>query len=152
MRAGIALGSNLGDRHAALAAAIDAIREFATPPVLVSGFHETDPVDCPPGSPQFLNAAMEIGFQGEPLELLDRLQAIERAAGRPDHRPKNAPRAIDLDVLYCDDRILDHPRLILPHPLMTTRAFVLAPLAEIAPDRVLPGQSKTVASLLVALS
>lgn len=152
MRAGIALGSNLGDRHAAIAGAIDAIRSFAAPPVLVSGFHETEPVDCPPGSPPFVNAAMEIGFSGDPLDLLDRLQGVERAAGRPDHRPKNAPRAVDLDVLYCDDLVLNHPRLILPHPLMITRAFVLAPLAEIAPERLLPGQSQTVAELLDALA
>lgn len=148
MRAGIALGSNLGDRHAAIEAAINAIRAFATPPVLRSSLHETAPVDCPPGSPPFVNATMEIGFDGNPLDLLDQLQALEHQAGRPDHRPKNSPRTIDLDVLYCDHLVLDHPRLILPHPLMTTRRFVLAPLAEIVPHLRLPGQPRTIAELL----
>lgn len=151
MRAGIALGSNLGDRCANLESAIANIRQLAIPPVLVSKFHETVPVGCPPGSPSFLNAAMEIGFSGDPFDLLDKLQEIERAHHRPDRRAINSPRTLDLDLLYCDDMVIEQPRLQLPHPRISQRRFVLEPLAEIVPDRKIPGCSHTIAEQLSEL-
>ena len=142
MRAGIALGSNLGDRKSSLNQAIGHLRELHEGgDFLVSGFHETEPLDCPPGSPAFLNAVAELETSLGPLELLRHLQDLEIRSGRPEHRPRNAPRALDLDLLYCDGMSLHHPDLELPHPRMTERAFVLAPLAEIRPDLRLPGWS-----------
>ncbi len=140
MRAGIALGSNLGDRNAILKAAIGHLRELHEDgEFLVSSFHETDPVDCPPDSPLFLNAVTELETTLPPLELLQRLQALELAAGRPRVHGVNQPRTLDLDLLYCDEITLLLPELVLPHPRMTERVFVLAPLAEICPDLRLPG-------------
>ncbi len=140
MRAGIALGSNLGDRNAILKEAIGHLRELHEDgEFLVSNFLETDPVDCPPGSPLFLNAVIELETSLPPLELLQRLQALELAAGRPRVHGLNQPRTLDLDLLYCDEMTLLLPELVLPHPRMTERVFVLAPLAEIRPDLKLPG-------------
>ncbi len=153
MRVGIALGSNLGDRHAHLQQAVDSLRELATPgeSFLVSRIYETDPVDCPPGSSTFLNAAIEIDWTLTALDLLRNLQELEREAGRPSVRDVNSPRPLDLDILYFGDQIVDSLDLVIPHPRLTSRLFVLAPLADIIPARILPGQASTVAQLLACL-
>jgi 2-amino-4-hydroxy-6-hydroxymethyldihydropteridine diphosphokinase len=143
MRVGIALGSNLGDRGAQLQAAVSAIREFAELPFLISRVYETEPVDCPPGSPTFLNAVIEIGWAGEIHDLLARLQEIEITQGRPGVRPKNAPRTVDLDILYAGELTLQTATLELPHPRMKNRAFVLLPLADILQNQKIPGHVKT---------
>lgn len=148
MRVGIALGSNLGDRIRHLRAAVAAIREFAEDPVLVSRVYETEPVGCPPGSPAFLNGAVEIGYSGKLLELLTYLQRIENAQGRRRIREQNSPRPVDLDILYADDLEVVELGLTVPHPRLATRAFVLLPLNDIAPQRVLPGFRKTVSEHL----
>lgn len=143
MRAGIAIGSNLGDRHVHLTEAISnlyAIHEGGE--FLCSNLHETDPVDCPPDSPPFLNAVAELETSLSPQDLLSRLKAMEVAAGRPEAHTHHAPRCLDLDLLYCDDMSLQTPELELPHPRITERTFVLAPLAEIRPFLQLPGWSK----------
>lgn len=152
MRAGIALGSNLGDKSAFLNQAIGHLREIhESGDFLVSGFHETEPVDCTPDAPSFLNAVAEIGTSLPPLELLHRLQQEEARAGRPRNHPLNAPRTLDLDLLYCDEMTLSHPELELPHPRMTERSFVLAPLAEIRPDIRLPGWEMTCSDYLLRI-
>jgi len=144
MRAGIALGSNLGDKNALLNQAIGHLRELhESGDFLVSRFHETQPVDCAPGTPSFLNAVAEIGTSLAPLELLHRLQLEEIRFGRPRNHERNASRTLDLDLLYCDEMTLRNPDLELPHPRMTERSFVLAPLAEIRPDLRLPGWEMT---------
>jgi len=141
MRTGVALGSNLGDRGRLLAAA----RQHLLPlhegpgPFLCSRVYETDPVDCPEGSPAFWNAAIELSTSLAPLEVLDALQAIEAKLGRPAQHGFHAPRTIDLDLLYCDAISLTCDRLTLPHPRIAERLFVLRPLADICPDRILPG-------------
>jgi 2-amino-4-hydroxy-6-hydroxymethyldihydropteridine diphosphokinase len=151
--AGIALGSNLGDRLGILRAAAAALEPLhvGPGPMLRSPVHETDPVDCPPGSPPFLNAVVEIVTPIDPLDLLDRLAAIEAAAGRPSDRARNAPRPLDLDLLYVGDATRRSPRLDLPHPRLHERRFVLEPLAAIRPDFRLPGLSVTVAERLAQL-
>lgn len=144
MRAGIALGSNLGEKSVLLNQAIGHLREIhESGEFLVSGFHETEPVDCAPGTPSFLNAVAEIGTSLPPLELLQRLQQQEIRSGRPKNHARNASRTLDLDLLYCDEMTLHNPKLELPHPRMTERSFVLAPLAEIRPDLRLPGWEMT---------
>ncbi|MDD5201143.1 MAG: 2-amino-4-hydroxy-6-hydroxymethyldihydropteridine diphosphokinase [Terrimicrobiaceae bacterium] len=144
MRVGIALGSNLGDRIAHLRAAVTAIRAFAEAPILVSRVYETAPVNCPPGSPSFLNAAMEIGYLGELPDLLERLRSIEQANERPPDHGQNTPRTVDLDILYADDFISNEPRLTVPHPRLMDRLFVLLPLCDFAPDRRIPRCAETV--------
>lgn len=149
-RVGIALGSNLGDRLAHLHAACEALREIATPgePLLEAPTYQTEPLLCPPGSPMFYNSVVEIAFDGEPFELLELTQAIERRLGRTGNPGRNAPRVIDVDLLYFGDRIIDTENLVLPHPRIGERRFVLQPLAAIRPDLVLPGHTRDIATLL----
>ena len=121
-------------------------------PMLSSAIYETDPVGCEPGAGKFLNAVLECDYEGDPLELLKSLREIEKTLGRaPDH-PRNISRKIDIDLLYFGDIIMDSDELQLPHPRMHLRRFVLQPLADIRPNLILPGQSKTVRELLAQLS
>ncbi|MEP6956060.1 MAG: 2-amino-4-hydroxy-6-hydroxymethyldihydropteridine diphosphokinase [Chthoniobacterales bacterium] len=102
MRAGIALGSNLGDRLAQLSAArlqLSALPEVQ-PPILASPVYETEPVGCEPGAPPFLNAVVEVDYDGDPYTLLAALRQIEAALGRPAVHARNASRTLDLDLLY----------------------------------------------------
>lgn len=143
----IALGSNLGDRHEQLRGAIAAL----TPDIQnlrVSSFHETEPVDMPGSPAPFLNAAA-VGQTGLTAgDLLDRLLTIEQTFGRERPHP-GASRTLDLDLILHGDAIIDEPpRLIVPHPRFRERRFVLAPLAEIAPDWIDPVTRRTVAQLL----
>jgi len=136
-RVAIALGSNLGEREANIAAAISCLREIATPgePLLTASLHDTAPQNCPPDSPRFLNTAIEIAYPGNnPFELLDITQALEQKLGREPNPVRNAPRVIDIDILLFGETILDHPRLTLPHPRIRERPFVFLPLKEIRPD------------------
>jgi 2-amino-4-hydroxy-6-hydroxymethyldihydropteridine diphosphokinase len=153
MRCGIALGSNIEDRLENLrdgCRRASALHE-AGPPIRCSSIYETSPVDCEPGTAPYLNAVMEINFTGPPVALLDRLLQIERAMGRPSKRPRNSPRTIDLDILYAGNLVLNNPEIIIPHPRIHRRRFVLAPLAEISPNLVLPGYQRPVKSLLAQL-
>jgi len=153
VRAGIALGSNLGDRVNVLQKAKDRILAIdgVDLPVLQSPVYETSPVDCEPGAPNFYNAVIEIGFKGSADALLTHLRQIELALGREREHRRNVSRTIDLDLLYFDDLRCDEMDLQLPHPRIAERAFVLRPLADIAPDLRLPGQTATVRELLANL-
>jgi 2-amino-4-hydroxy-6-hydroxymethyldihydropteridine diphosphokinase len=153
MRAGVALGSNLGDRLANLQAARKGIVDLTgvRPPILSSSIYETDPVGCEPGAGKFLNAVIEFGFDGDASELLAQLRAIESGLGREPEHARNQSRTIDLDLLYFGDDKIDNKELQLPHPRMHLRKFVLAPLADIRPDLMLPNQTKTVRELLASL-
>ena len=143
MRAGIAIGSNLGARHVHLTEAISKLRAIhEAGEFLCSSIHETEPVDCPPDSPPFLNAVAELETSLSPQDLLLQLQAMEVAAGRAINHSYHAPRNLDLDLLYCDGMSLRTSELELPHPRITERSFVLVPLAEIRPFLKLPGWSK----------
>lgn len=152
-RVGIALGSNLGDKLANIRAASEHLRAIAVPgePFLAASVYQTEPVHCPPGSPLFYNSVVEIAFEGEPSALLALTQGIEKQLGRHAHPERNAPRVIDVDLLYFSSEMLDTGDLILPHPRIHERRFVLQPLAEIRPDLILPGQTLTIAGLLESL-
>jgi len=150
MRVGIALGSNLHERLHLLQAArthLYALHEDRGP-FLCSRIYETEPMDCPPGSPSFLNAAIEIACTLPPLDLLIRLQSIEQTLGRPREHAFHAPRTIDLDILYYDNLHFTLPELTLPHPRISERPFVLCPLADICPERMLPGWGKSIVARL----
>lgn len=153
MRTGIALGSNLGDRLAHLRQAQAEILTSVgvAGPTLYSSAYETEPVGTDPGASPFLNAVMEVEYDGHPTVLLDALQKIEARLGRPSKRPRNAPRPIDLDVLYVGNLVLSNEEIVIPHPRLHQRRFVLQPLAEIRPDLVLPGQQLAIADLLCTL-
>lgn len=150
---GLALGSNLGDRWSHLRAARDFLAALheGDGDAAVSSAYETEPVDCPPGSAPFLNAVMEIVTSLEPEELLDRADGLERRLGREAARQRNAPRPIDIDILYAGERRIRTASCEVPHPRLTQRRFVLQPLAEIHPGLVLPGQTRSAADLLALL-
>ena len=133
VRVGIALGSNLGDRAAELDAGMDFLCELSeTGEILESPRLETAPVDCPPGSPPFLNAVAEIEVDSvvlTPLNLLDELQEFEIARGRSRLHDHNAPRPLDLDIIYYGIERIDQMGLLIPHPRAHLRRFVLEPLS-----------------------
>ncbi|MDD2713299.1 MAG: 2-amino-4-hydroxy-6-hydroxymethyldihydropteridine diphosphokinase, partial [Simplicispira sp.] len=132
----VGLGANLGDRAGALRSALAAIAALHGTRVLrASSLYRSAPVDA--GGPDYLNAVAELRTTLAPQALLEALQAIEQAAGR--QRPyRNAPRTLDLDILLFGDQPIDTPTLTVPHPRLHERAFVLRPLAELAPERVPP--------------
>ncbi len=149
----VAIGSNLGHTRELVLRAMDRLQEFSDEPMLRSSLYETAPVDCPPGSPNFLNAV--VVFEPRPDEtpdsLLQKLQALEKEFGRQPKKILNESRPLDLDIIAFGQRNLSSPQLTLPHPRAHLRRFVLEPLSEIAPELVLPGQTKTVAVLLQEL-
>ena len=152
MRVGIALGSNLGDRESNLREARQSIVALsANKSVLASRVYETEPVNCEPGAGSFLNAVLEIEFEGDPTQLLEKLMRIEESLGRQRNHARNVSRSIDIDVLYADELIVRNERLRLPHPRLHERKFVLQPLADIRPDLVLPNQTKSVCLLLAQI-
>jgi len=145
-RAHIGLGSNLGDREASLRSALEALgKTKGIRVVRVSAFRETAPVGGPP-QPPYLNAAAEIETNLPPREILEKLLAIEKNLGRV-RAERWGPRVIDLDLLLCEDAVINEPGLIVPHPRMHERRFVLEPLAEIAPDAVHPVLKRSVADM-----
>jgi len=150
----IALGSNLGSPRETVLRVMDRLREFSREPVVRSSLYETDPVDCPPGSPRFANAVLGlIPHPGEtPESLLKKLQGLEQEFGRQPKRVHNEARPLDLDLIAFGDELRNTPELVLPHPRAHTRQFVLEPLAEIAPDLILPGQTQNVTQLFAALA
>jgi 2-amino-4-hydroxy-6-hydroxymethyldihydropteridine diphosphokinase len=146
----VALGSNIESPREQVLSAMDEIDALPGTRVLCrSSLYRTAPVGNP-NQPDFINAVVQIETQLNPEELLQALLAIERRHGRERGEP-NAPRTLDLDVLLYGDRKVATPALHLPHPRMHERAFVLQPLAEIAPDLEVPGHG-SVRSLLPAVA
>jgi 2-amino-4-hydroxy-6-hydroxymethyldihydropteridine diphosphokinase len=152
VRAYISLGSNLGDSQAILEQAMVRLQDLSAAPILRSSLWRTTPVNCPPGSPDFVNAAAAITpLPGEsPESLLGKLRLLESEAGRSAKRVVNEPRLLDLDLIAFGEERRDTTELTLPHRHAHVRRFVLEPLAEIAPELVLPGQTMTVRELLTS--
>jgi 2-amino-4-hydroxy-6-hydroxymethyldihydropteridine diphosphokinase len=147
----IALGSNLGDRERTIRSALDRLNAIdGIRMTRVSSLLENPAVGGPADSPAFLNAAAAIETSLDAMGLLEQLLKVEQNLGR-HRREKWGPRSIDLDLLLFGEQIIEREGLIVPHPLMHQRRFVLAPLAEIAGAAVHPRFKKTIVELLGAL-
>jgi len=149
----VALGANLGDGRQTLLRAMNRLEALSSSPLLRSSLWQSSPVDCPPGSPPFVNAVVGLRPPASqtPESLLSALQKLEQEFGRAPKNVLNEPRPLDLDLLAFGPERRATPALTLPHPRAHQRRFVLQPLAEIAPDLVLPGQNRSVARLLAEL-
>jgi 2-amino-4-hydroxy-6-hydroxymethyldihydropteridine diphosphokinase len=149
----IALGSNVGESRQNVLRAMDRLEKISDKPLLRSSLWQTAPVDCPPGSPPFVNAVVGLSPQADetPESLLAKLQAIEKEFGRQPKKIHNEPRPLDLDLIAFGNQTRSTLELTLPHPRAHQRRFVLQPLNEIASGLVLPGQSENVAELLQRL-
>ena len=145
----IGLGANLGDAAATLAAAFEALARLPQSRLVArSSLYLSQPVDA--DGPDYVNAVARVDTGLSPRQLLDALLAIEHDHGRArSHR--NAPRTLDLDLLLHGERVIDEPGLVVPHPRLHLRAFALLPLAEIAPDAVVPAHGP-VRGLLAAVA
>jgi 2-amino-4-hydroxy-6-hydroxymethyldihydropteridine diphosphokinase len=146
----LGLGSNVGDREEHLRAAVRMLEERGVEVEAVSSVYETEPVGEAPDQPDFLNAAVRIRTALEPEALLDLCKEIEAERGRTLDAPRHSPRPLDVDLLLLGDLELTTERLTLPHPEVTSRRFVLAPLLELDPELALPDGTR-LADALVAL-
>ena len=130
----LGLGSNLGERRRTLKEAVDSLPRVTA----VSGVYETDPVGGPTGQRKYLNLVVAIDSDATPRQLLGMCHRLESAAGRV-RGERWGPRPLDIDILYIDGEQIDEPDLQVPHPRMWERKFVLAPLADVAPELLYEG-------------
>ena len=156
----VGLGSNRGDTVGFVRRAADELARLYPRDFRASSLWRTSPVDCPPGSGDFVNAVVSFDVDagnpagdpaGDPEQLLARLKAMEKCYGRGVARVKNAPREIDLDLLVFGSEVRTVPGLTLPHPRAHLRRFVMVPAAEVAPGLVWPGTRRSIAQLAGAL-
>ena len=153
----VSLGANLptrsGSREQTLRQALHRLRQLGSGACRVSSLYRTAPLDCPPGTPDFLNAlvVLEVDAATDPASLLRQLHAIELDYGRRRHGAGNESRTLDLDLIALGGQVCRQADLVLPHPRAHQRRFVLEPLAELWPELILPTQSASVGELLAAL-
>jgi 2-amino-4-hydroxy-6-hydroxymethyldihydropteridine diphosphokinase len=144
----LGLGSNVGDRHSHLTRAIEDLSARDVVVEAISSLYETEPVGEILDQPDFLNAAVRVRTALDPEELLDLCKAIEAEHGRELGGARHGPRPIDIDLLLLGDIEISTERLTLPHPEVTSRRFVLAPLLELNPELKLPDGARLDAALV----
>ena len=148
----VALGSNVGASEATVCAALDELRALARGGFRASSLWRTSPVDCRPGTGDFVNAAAAFETRlPTPQALLAACKALERRHGRAAPAERHAPRELDVDLILFGGCVLQSGRLILPHPRALMRRFVMVPAAEVAADWVWPGSGGTIGELAAAL-
>lgn len=147
----LSLGSNLGNRRQFLQQALGKISSLAVI-IARSPVYQTRPVEMNPGTPPFLNMVAQVLSGLDPPEFLHCLQVLERALGREPGPGRDRSRTIDIDILFADGMVVNQERLVIPHPRLDQRAFVLVPLNDMAPDFVHPVRKKTVRQLLKELA
>ena len=137
------LGGNIGDTASVFDRAVASLEQGGFEVAARSRNFTTSPVDCLPGTPDFLNAAVTRFWTHPPRDLLHLTQSIERALGRPEKHSSREARTLDIDIITFGDLVLAEPGLIIPHPRAQQRRFVLEPLLSIAPDLRFPDSGKT---------
>ncbi|WDE96571.1 2-amino-4-hydroxy-6-hydroxymethyldihydropteridine diphosphokinase [Lentisphaera profundi] len=147
----LALGSNMGEREVYFDYALKRLVEEGLENLRMAQIVESDPMYCPEGSGLYLNSALIADWDGEALDLLQLCLKIEKEAGRERSGIINESRYLDLDVLLIAEDTYDLPDLIVPHPRMLERDFVLGPLAELASEWLIPGANKTVGQCLAEI-
>jgi 2-amino-4-hydroxy-6-hydroxymethyldihydropteridine diphosphokinase len=147
----LGLGSNIGDRRAALQAAVDALPRVGVRVLASSSVYDTEPVGLVLDQATFLNACLRVSTSLAPHDLLDACKEVERSVGRAAGGVRHGPRVIDVDVLLLGDLEFRSERLVLPHEEVTSRRFVLVPLLELDPALSLPGGRGSLAEAVVAL-
>jgi 2-amino-4-hydroxy-6-hydroxymethyldihydropteridine diphosphokinase len=145
----LSLGSNLGDRSQNLKNGLDLLEQLAGKPVAISSIYETEPWGCD-SDLNFYNQVIEMFTPLRPLPLLEAIHQIEKKCGRDRSALRYAPRTLDIDILFYGDSVIDFPELVIPHPNLQERQFVLVPLTEIAPHVVHPVLNKDMEQLLLA--
>ena len=145
----LSLGSNMGNRQENLNRALDFLSQRLRVEQ-VSSVYDTEPVGNP-DQPHFLNVVCQVSTGLEPVALLTLMKGIETKLGRSPHT-SNLPRPLDIDILFYGDQVIDTPKLVIPHPRLTERAFVLIPLAEIVPNLVHSVNGKTVKELMESVT
>lgn len=152
MEIALSLGSNLGDRLGNLVQARDALAHLPRTRVLASSpVYASEPVDCAPGSPEFLNAVVILASALDVRSFFNAMRRIEERLGRERGADRHAARRIDLDLIGWGDRVVDEPDLHIPHPRAANRRFVCQPLADVRPALILPGQSEDMRAILTGL-
>ncbi|MEO0453165.1 MAG: 2-amino-4-hydroxy-6-hydroxymethyldihydropteridine diphosphokinase [Verrucomicrobiota bacterium] len=144
----IGLGSNLGKSEVEIEKALEWLSRISLSQVTRSSLYSSAPLDCPEDSPPFINAVALIEYSDGVRYLLTQIKAYEEKRGRDLHGIRNAPRPIDLDILAAGPLEVNLPDLIIPHPRIGERLFVLEPLAELVPDLMVPGYDEKVSLLL----
>jgi 2-amino-4-hydroxy-6-hydroxymethyldihydropteridine diphosphokinase len=147
----LGLGSNVGDRLSHLRDAVGALARHGIRIRRSSSVYETEPVGLVPDQRDFLNACLAVETEHDPERLLDACKAVERELGREVGGPRHGPRVIDIDVLLLDEVEYRSPRLVLPHPCVLERRFVLVPLLELDPELTLPKGGQRLSDALTAL-
>ena len=148
----IGLGANLQDPIGCISAAVSRLRAGGMTCLRLSPLYETPPIDCLAGTPPFINGALTGMWSESPELLLQLTRQIECDLGRPQDHSSQEARTIDLDLLLFGTNRIDTPKLVVPHPLLMTRGFVLVPLADLAPDWSIPGTGLTVRAALQNLA
>lgn len=151
-RVALALGSNSSNAGEIFLQAVELLAAGGFTTRKLSKSIVTKPVECPPGTPDFTNAALIGSYTGTPEELLELTQSTEEKLGRPRNHAFHAARSCDIDIIIMDDLILNTPELVIPHPRAQERFFVLQPLAEIAPDWLFCNTAKSVSTALEELA